>query len=84
MITNLTATITFALVTNWTTDSIEYPAPKEPREDGSITLEYRAIGYHKSGIIYSNTIANIHWGTNRIPVVLDSVQCGNTKKTDWK
>ena len=88
MITNLTATITFALVTNWTLATIETPAPKTPPADGSpvylTTLEYRATGYHYAGIIISNTVAEIHWGTNRIPVVIQTQYIGTTKKSEWR
>jgi len=83
--TNLLATITFVVLTNWTTTSIESPVrPAQPPGINSMTLEYYATGYHETGVILSNTIATLQWKEKRIPVVLESVQLGTITRVNWR
>lgn len=71
------------LVTNWTLTSIESPVREQPAP-GIMTLEYRATGYHESGVILSNTMAHVQWQGREIPVVLESVQIATTARVTWK
>jgi len=81
----LSAKISSELVTNWTTTRIESPVCDEPKPGlNIITLLYRATGYHESGGIISNTVATIEWRGKQVPVVLESVQVGTTKRVTWK
>jgi len=81
----LSAKISGELVTNWTTTSIESPVRSESKPGlNVITLEYRATGYHESGVIISNTVATIEWHGKQVPVVLESVQIGTTNRVTWK
>ena len=83
--TNLLATITFVVLTNWTTTSIESPViPTPPHDLSFITAEYHAKGYHQTGIVLSNTVAAIDWKGNKIPVVLESTQIAALQKVEWK
>lgn len=81
----LSAKISSELVTNWTTTSIESPVRAESKPGLNVmTLEYRATGYHQSGVIISNTVATIEWHGKQVPVVLESVQIGTTNRVTWK
>lgn len=84
-IVNLPATISTEIVTNWTTTRVESPTSSEWKPGlNVITLEYRATGYHESGVILSNTVATIEWRGKQIPVVLESVQIGTTNRVIWR
>lgn len=79
--TNLLATISVVLVTNWTMTSIQRPVVPE----GEATqLVYRQTGYHETGAIFSNKVAMIHWGTNRIPATVESKYIGQTQRVTWR
>lgn len=81
----LYAKISSEVVTNWTTTSIESPVrPVSQPGLNIITLEYRATGYHETGVISSNTVATIEWHGKQVPVVLESVQIGTTNRVTWK
>lgn len=86
--TNLLATISFVLVTNWETTSIEYPAPSRKLDMngglGVITLEYNATGYHQTGTILSNTIATVDWNGKKVELLLESTPIGTTNKVEWR
>lgn len=79
----LSARIEGVLVTNWTLTSTESPVRNQPAP-GIMTLEYRATGYHESGVILSNTVAQVQWQGREIPVVLESVQIATTNRVTWK
>lgn len=80
--TNLLATISFTIVTNWTQIGVIWP---EPRPEGNKqTLEYRATGYIYSGVVLSNTVASVRWGTNIVPVILESVKLDTMTKNEWR
>lgn len=83
----LIAKLAYVMETNWVTTSIETPVPSGliPGEPPyTVTLLYRATGYHQTGTITSNTIANIEWNGKVIHCVLESVQVGQEQRTTWK
>ena len=79
----LPAKISTEFVTNWTITAITCPATRTT-SNSIVTLEYRATGYHETGVIFSNTVATIEWRGKEIPVVLDSVPSATTNRVTWK
>jgi hypothetical protein len=83
--TNLLATITFVVLTNWTTTSIESPVrPPQPLGQNFVTAEYHATGYHQTGIVLRNTVATIEWKGKKVPVVLESTTIEVIHTVEWK
>ena len=82
--TNLIAAISISIVTNWTVTSVEYPKRPEPDEHGATIAIYIATGYHETGTVLSNTVANIKWNGKDVPVVLDSVQLRTEQRVRWR
>lgn len=70
--TNILATITFVIVTNWTTVSITYPAAGKPNEQGYMNLVYYPIIENQQGTIVSNTVLHFDWHGKQVETTVAS------------
>lgn len=75
--TNIIATITFVIVTNWTTVSIETPVNQNP-----YLAVYRPPIEHQVGTVCTNTVATIEFEGQDHKVVLKSAPSVDAPKLE--